>query len=348
MEGKNSPMTQRRVTSRRTVLRGAVGAGTVAAAGAIPALSPRTAPTAAAATRSAQTPADPASVTLIPPQQAVTMWYATPAVETALMQQCLPVGNGLLGALTTGDPADDAVNLTDGSFWQGTANTTLDSDGDGQFPYAATDFGTLGVLATARLGLPAHTTSAISGYRRQLDLSNGLASVTYQLGPATYRRDIYISHPDDVLVIHLTQTGGGTYTGSFSLAGTHTETVAPDGSLPDALSFTGTLTVGGERYAAIAGATATGGTLSVSGSSITFANCSEIVLVLSAGTDYSASAPGYLDAAITPLTDARTKAKAALAQSGSALLRNHLADYQRPRRRDDDRPRHSPAPRRTR
>jgi alpha-L-fucosidase 2 len=258
----------------------------------------------------------------------VTNWYATPAVETALMQQGLPVGNGRLGALTTGDPADDAFYLTDGSFWQGTANTTLDSDGDGQFPYAATDFGTLGLLAVSRLGLLAHTTSAISGYRRQLDLSNGLASVTYQLGPATYRRDIYISHPDDVLVVHLTQTGGGTYTGSFSLAGTHTETVAPDDSLPDALSFTGTLTVGGERYAAIAGAAAAGGTLSVSGSSITFANCSEIVLVLSAGTDYSATAPGYLDAAITPLTDARTKAKAALAQSGTALLRNHLADYQ--------------------
>jgi alpha-L-fucosidase 2 len=244
------------------------------------------------------------------------------------MQQGLPIGNGRLGALTTGDSADDAFSLTDGSFWQGTANTVLDSDGDGQFPYDTTDFGTLGQLATAHLSLPAHTASAISGYRRQLDLSNGFASVTYELGSASFRRDVYASQPDDVVVIHLTQTGGGTYTGSFTLAGTYGESVAADGSLPDAISFTGTLSTGGENYAALAGIAVTGGTAGTSGSCLTFADCTEVILVFSAGTDYSSTAPGYLDSAVDPLTVARSKAQAALAQSGTALLARHTADYQ--------------------
>ena len=306
--------------SRRTVLRAAAGIGALAAVGGLPTLFPR-ALTAAAA-------ASDGPVTLIPSDEAVTMWYTTPGVEASIIQQGLPIGNGRLGALTTGDSSDDAFYMTDNSFWQGTANTTLDSDGDGQFPYDVTDFGTFGQMATAHLSLPAHTASAISGYQRRLDLSNGFASVTYQLGSASYQRDVWASHPDDVIVIYLTQTRGGTYTGSFSLAGTHGESVAADGSLSAAVSFAGTLSTGGETYAALAAAAVTGGTVSTSGSSVTFTDCTEVVLVLSGGTDYSSTASGYLESTINPLTVARSKATAALAQSGATLLDNHVADYQ--------------------
>lgn len=96
------------------------------------------------------------------------MWYAAPGVEPSIMNEGLPIGNGRLGALATGDSASDAFYLTDGSYWEGTANATLDSGGDGQFPYDTTDFGTFGQMATAYLGLPAHTASAISGYQRVL------------------------------------------------------------------------------------------------------------------------------------------------------------------------------------
>jgi alpha-L-fucosidase 2 len=314
-----SPNESPQGASRRAVLRGAVGIGSLLAAGALPVFLPRALPRAAAAS---------GSVTLVPAGQAVTMWYTSPGAEGSIIQQGLPIGNGRLGALTTGDSANDAFYLTDATFWQGTANTSLDSNGDGQFPYDTTDFGTFGLMATAHLSLPAHTASAISGYRRQLDLSNGFASVTYNIGSASFRRDVYASHPDDVVVIHLTQTGGGTYSGSLTLAGTHSESVAPDGSLSGAVSFTGTLSTGGEKYAALAAAVVTGGSVGTSGSSVTFTNATEVVLVLSGGTDYSSSASGYLDTSINPLTVARTKAQAALAQSGASLLNNHVADYQ--------------------
>ncbi|WP_152645857.1 glycosyl hydrolase family 95 catalytic domain-containing protein [Streptacidiphilus albus] len=307
-------------TSRRALLRSGAVLGVLMAAGVLPALPSRALPSASAASSG--------PVTLVPPSEAVTMWYEAAGSEASIMQQGLPIGNGRLGALTTGDSANDAIYLTDGTFWQGTANTSLDGSGDGQFPYDSTDFGSFGQLAAAHLSLPTHTASAIGGYQRQLDLSNGFASVTYQLGSASYRRDVYASHPDDVVVIHLTQTGGGTYSGSLSLAGTHSESVAADSTLTGAVSFTGTLSTGGEKYAAIAAAAVTGGTVSTSGSSVAFANCSEVVLVLSAGTDYSPTATGYLDSTITPLTVARSKAQSALARSGATLLNDHVADYQ--------------------
>ena len=313
------PPGRRPTASRRDLLRGAAVLGGAFAVGGLPTLNAR-----AANLRSASA-AHTARAALVPADQAVRLWYTSPASEPAIMQQGLPVGNGHLGAMTTGDPANDAFYVTDGTFWQGGANEV---DSSGQFPYDATDFGTFGLMAKVHLALPAHTASAIGGYQRQLDLSNGFASTTYQFDGASYRRDVYASHPDDVVVVHLTQTGGGSYTGSLTLAGLLGEQVAADPVLPHAVSCTGSLATNGLTYGALAAVAATGGSVAVSGASVAFTGCTEVVLLVSAGTDYSASAAGCVDPTINPLAVARATAKKAAAKSGAALLRDHMADYQ--------------------
>ena len=96
------------------------------------------------------------------------------------------------------------------------------------------------LLAKAHVNVPAHGTSAVSGYRRSLDLSNGYVSATYQYGGVTYTRETYASHPDDVVVVRLKQSGGGSYTGSVALSGTHGETTRADSGTMVA-SFAGSL-----------------------------------------------------------------------------------------------------------
>jgi alpha-L-fucosidase 2 len=86
------------------------------------------------------------------------------------------------------------------------------------------------MLAKACLTLPAHTASAIGDYRRTLDLSNGLVTATYTLGAVAYRREVLASHPDDVVVVRLSQSGGGSYTGSMTFTGTRQEAVTADAS----------------------------------------------------------------------------------------------------------------------
>src|ERR1700733_12276575 len=78
-------------------------------------------------------PDRPSGVHLVPADEATTLWYRTPADEAKIIEQTLPVGNGRLGGLAGGDPADDFLYLTDGSFWSGTRNDTLQDDG--QLPY---------------------------------------------------------------------------------------------------------------------------------------------------------------------------------------------------------------------
>ncbi|MEU3980452.1 glycoside hydrolase N-terminal domain-containing protein [Streptomyces sp. NPDC026672] len=295
--------------SRRDFFRltGATGGG-LALAGGLPAFTAHAAPS------------RPSNVDLVPEGKATTIWYRTPADETRIIQEALPVGNGRLGALVGSDPADDFLYLTDGSFWSGGRNDTLTDDG--QLPYGKDDFGSFGLLAKLRIALPGHSGDAVSDYRRQLDLSNGVVSATYRYRGARYRREVYASHPDDVVVVRLT---GGPHTGTISLAGTHDETTSGGNGQ---LSFTGKLG-NGLRYAAAVTAVGTGGQVRVADDKLSFTNCRELLVVVCAGTDYSPDAAKDFRAGTDPLALARTKVTTAAKVSGTTLLNTHVADYQR-------------------
>ena len=295
--------------SRRDFLQltGAVGAG-LALAG--------TRPFAAHAA-----PSRPSEVRLVPADEATTLWYRTPATEARIIEQALPVGNGRLGALVGGDPADDFLYLTDGSFWSGTRNDKIQDDG--QLPYGPNDFGSFGLLAKLYVAVPGHTGDAIADYHRQLDLSNGVVSASYRHGDTGYRREVYASHPDDVVIVRLT---GGPHTGTITLAGTHGETTAGGAGQ---LSFTGTLP-NGLRYAAAVTAVSATGRVSVDGGKLSFAGCRELLVVVCGGTDYAPdAAANYRNPAIDPLAVARAKVTAAAAVAGATLLSTHVADYRR-------------------
>ncbi|KUJ64938.1 hypothetical protein ACZ90_53465 [Streptomyces albus subsp. albus] len=169
--------------------------------------------------------------------------------------------------------------VSDATLWTGHANAALQEDG--QFPYDTADFGSFGMLAKAYLDLPAHTGSAVRDYRRTLDLSNGLVSASYRLDGVTYRREVFASHPDDVLVVRLSQSGGSSCTGSVNLLGTRGETVEAEAG---ALSFTATLP-NGLRYATVVRAVGSGGTVSASRTELRFTTCTEVVLIISGGTN---------------------------------------------------------------
>jgi alpha-L-fucosidase 2 len=299
-------------TSRRNFLR---AGGTVGAMLAVGALPPFTAH--ADVVR-------PAAPSIVPPADATSLWYPAPGAEATIIQEGLPIGNGRLGALVTGDPAQDALYLTDSTLWTGGLNAALGSDG--QFPYDTTNFGTLSPLAKVYVKIPAHT--GVTGYRRQLDLSNGVVSAGYRIGRVQYRREVYASHPDDVVIVRLTQSGGGSYTGSVALTGTHGESTTADTVPAGLASFSGAL-ANGLAYGAVATVAAAGGTVSADGGELTFRGCREVLLVICGGTNYVPNpATMFMDPAVDPTARARTKATAAAAVPADVLLATHVADYQ--------------------
>ncbi|WP_406449954.1 glycoside hydrolase family 95 protein [Streptomyces sp. NBC_01622] len=248
-----------------------------------------------------------------------SLWWQAPADDNSMIEQGLPVGNGRLGALAGNDPGHEVLLVTDATMWTGGLNDTLDSDG--QFPYGRADFGSLTLLARLTVDIPDHDLGAVSGYRRALDLEQGVATTSYVRSGVTYQRQLFASRPDDVIVLHFTQNGGGRYTGTVDLAGTHGEPAT------DARSFGGTL-ANGLRYGAAVTAYGTGGSVTVNGSRVAFSGCKDVTVVLSGGTNYAPNAAAhYRDPSLDPQKLARTKVSAAAKHTAATLLHTHVADH---------------------
>lgn len=259
-----------------------------------------------------------------PAGNGTTLWYTRPASERQAMQEATPIGNGRMGALAGGDPARDFLYLTDGSLWLGGLNDALDADG--QFPYEADGFGSFTLLARLFLDVHGHELSGLADYRRELDLAQGYLRISYRKGDIHYRREIFASHPDDVVVVHLSQRGGGTCSGAIDLQGSHGETTQ---SSPQAASshFTGSFP-NGLTYAAGLKVVGHGGSVAAENGALHFTDCDALTILCCGGTNYSPDvAKGYIDHTCDPLAWVRRKLDAAARKPADELLRRHVADY---------------------
>ncbi|QNK03924.1 glycoside hydrolase family 95 protein [Dyella telluris] len=253
-----------------------------------------------------------------------TLWYNAPATEQRVIQEAMPIGNGRMGALVGGDPARDFLYLTDSSMWLGGPNRELDKDG--QFPYDAATFGSFNLLARLYLDVPGHELSHVTEYRRELDLANGYARISYRKDGIRYLREIFASHPDDVVVMHLSQSGGGTWSGAVDLQGTHGESTLPSPST-SGMHFSGTLP-NGLAYAAGIKVTVSTGKVSIDDGMLHFAGCEALTILYCGGTNYIPdSARDYLDRAADPLARVMQKLDAAAARNAADLLQTHIADH---------------------
>lgn len=143
----------------------------------------------------------------------------------------LPVGNGRLGAMVFGGTATERIQLNEESIWCGEPNRDRNNPkaaiavprirellfaGD---PAAAEALALSDVLSIPRrmpcyqtlgdlhldfseMGLPAH--GAVERYRLELDLDTAVVTTSFAAGGVTYRREIFSSSPDQVIVVRLT------------------------------------------------------------------------------------------------------------------------------------------------
>jgi len=136
-----------------------------------------------------------------------TLWYKVPASETPWKQvhrskdwrkRCLPIGNGNLGGMIFGGVARERIQFNEDSHWIG------DEDDTGAY------------LAFADLYLEMDHADC-SGYRRELDITRGVHTITYTSGDVGYRRDYFSSYPDKVMVLHFSADKKGACTGTVFL-----------------------------------------------------------------------------------------------------------------------------------
>lgn len=143
--------------------------------------------------------------------------------------EALPIGNGRLGAMVFGGINDELIQLNEDTFWGGTPRD-LQRPGDhkylpkirqllndGKIAEAETEIDNrmlgeynMDYLPLADLALKFESSNTTySNYRRELDLESGLITVTYTQGGVKFKREYFVSYPDQVMVIRLSSDKGG-------------------------------------------------------------------------------------------------------------------------------------------
>jgi alpha-L-fucosidase 2 len=265
------------------------------------------------------------------------LWYSGPATA---WEAALPVGNGRLGAMVFGRAGEERIQLNESTYWTGGPYSTVVKGGyrklpeirklvfEGKYLSAHNLFGRylMGYpveqqkyqcLGNLHLFFPGQ--ASVGDYKRWLDLQTGIAGVQYTAGGVTFRREVFASVPDQVIVIRLTADQPGSISFTARLRGVRNQTHSNyatdyfrmDGVGQNGLVLTGKsadyMGVGGKlRYEARLKAMADGGMIKADDDSLTITGANAVTLYVVAATnfvdyrDVSADArqrvEGYLDA----------------------------------------------------
>jgi alpha-L-fucosidase 2 len=267
------------------------------------------------------------------------LWYAQPAAQWA---EALPVGNGRIGAMVFGGVKRERLALNENSVWSGRPR---DYDRVGAFRHLpeirrhlfAGQYAEAEALANKELlgerpleayqplgdlQLDCAGHDAALDYRRELDMDRGIARVSYRVGPAKYTREIFVSEPDQILVVRLTCDRPGGITFAVRLTRIEgAESVALD---DHTVELRGQADRGkptaGVRFVAQACAVPVGGKVSHHDGALQVKGADAVTLLIAMHTDYHGGEPGSL---------AARDLAAVARQSFEQLCERHVVEHQR-------------------
>ncbi|MDR2916590.1 MAG: glycoside hydrolase family 95 protein [Tannerella sp.] len=155
------------------------------------------------------------------------VWYDKPAVY---WEEAVPLGNGRLGAMVYGNPAKEEIQLNEETVSAGSPYKNYNPDAkealpairrlifDGKFPEAQEMAGEK-ILSKNGFGMPYQTIGSLlldfeghdsyTNFRRELDLDNAVATTIYTVDGVDYKREIFTSFTDQLVIIRLTASRPG-------------------------------------------------------------------------------------------------------------------------------------------
>ncbi|MFD1150262.1 glycoside hydrolase family 95 protein [Saccharothrix hoggarensis] len=281
----------------------------------------------------------------------LTLWYDEPATDWE--RESLPIGNGALGGGVFGTVARERVQLNEKTLWTGGPGSAegydfgnwtgprpdalrhvrelVDRDGRAA-PEVVADalgqrrrgFGAYQPFGELVLDL-ADPPAEVADYRRDLDLTRAVASVSYRADGVWHLREYFATAVDGVIVARLSADRPGRigFTASITAPDNRTRTTTASGGRS---TSTGALHDNGMRFESQLQVLTEGGTRTDHpDGSITVAGADSAVLVFAAGTDYADAYPTYRGP--DPHRRVTETVDAASAKGWARLLDAHERDY---------------------
>lgn len=299
-------------------------------------------------------------------QSNLKLWYTKPA---AVWTEALPVGNGRIGAMIFGKVEDELIQLNESTLWSGgpvsgnvnpespsylpqvrqaldredyTQAVSLVKKMQGLYTQSYMPLGDLSLKQNFKGATP-------TGYYRDLDIQKAIATTRFTVNGVTYKRELFTSAPDGVLVIRLTASKPGQLTfdastssqlraentrgsnGELVMKGKAPAQVDPNYYSPkdrEHVIYEDVTGCKGMRFQLRLKALNKGGTVQTDKAGIHVRNASEVLLFVAATTSFN----GYDKC---PDKDGKDENKLAegiirnaTARNYSELLNRHTADYQ--------------------
>ena len=276
----------------------------------------------------------------------LSLWYQTPAKKWT---EALPLGNGRLGAMVFGGLEREQLQLNEDTLWAGGPYTPDNTNAlaalpearrlvfEGKYDQAASLVGR-SMLGKPMSQMPYQTVgdlildfpaaAAAENYRRELNLDTALASVSYTANGVTYRREVFSSPVDQVIVVRLTadQPGRISFVAGLKTPQRATLQTEPDGTLVLTGVNGGASGIRGAlKFQARVRVVAQGGTTTVNTNTIAVSGAEAATLFIAAATSYKS----FEDVSGDPEAIVKPQLAAACVQSYDRLRAAHVAEHQR-------------------
>jgi alpha-L-fucosidase 2 len=271
--------------------------------------------------------------------------------------KAFPLGNGALGVMIFGDVALERIQLNEKSLWSGSPDDNDNPDAKASLPKIrellfAGKFNEASVLTLKTqickgygsgygngtnvpfgsyqtlgdLWIESDPKTEYTDYRRELNIMTGIARVSYRQNNIRFRREAFVSYPDKVLVYKISADRKNAVNLSFWFTRPERYAVAIKNGQ---IILHGALSDGkggeGMKYFAIIRPVIKGGRLEESGNKIQVHNANEVVLLVSAATDYRLHYPDYKREDFE--NEVWNRLEKASQLDYKQLYRNHLADF---------------------
>ncbi len=283
-------------------------------------------------------------------QQKLKLQYDKPATN---WKEALPLGNGRLGAMVFGNPQKEELQLNEETVWAGEpgnnvpknvypnieeirkllfagknkeaqdlANTTFPRQAPANLNYGM-PYQTVGSLW---IEFPGH--EKFSDFKRDLDIEKAVSSVSYKANGIIYKRELFSSFADDVIIVRLTASKKKSI--SFSLSTSSPQLVNSSKSNRNELIFEGTTgdvdnKKGKIKYAGKANCTLKGGSVVALNNKLIIKDADEVIIRIAIATNFK----NYKDLSANPSEKNADVLAKASKKTYSESLQDHVIAYQK-------------------
>ncbi len=198
--------------------------------------------------------------------------YNTPA---EFWEEALPVGNGRIGGMVYGEPESEVIALNEETLWSGKPGDKH-YEGFSEAVQKTREFlaerdyiradetltaamlqgsDSASYMPAGEISFHCNVPGKVEDYHRYLDLENAVAGTEYRCGDVYFKREVFVSHPAQVMVIRFNANKPGviSFRAQFKtlMAGTHggeSDTIWFSGHCPLVCRYNYQLTHWSERF----------------------------------------------------------------------------------------------------